>query len=270
MSRLWSAIQAHYRPSVGLPRLGRADRGDEAHCAAPCRCSRAATRAVNGGEEPGVFVHPDLLPPCRRCSASCPRPSRSSAAPSARPCASRARTSTAPQSRRTFAHAAARRPDRDARSASTTTREFIDVTLPPGRRGRGRLAGRSLDRARRSRADGRRRAARDQRRRDAPRSRAGARPGADGRRATPSPAAVTVDLAVSATGAAEPASDARSRRRHRAGRAAPDGHRHARSSGSAWCPDGDRSGCGSRRRRRERLVARSTTPPTHRSTRRRG
>ncbi|MDR7111508.1 hypothetical protein J2X03_001372 [Microbacterium trichothecenolyticum] len=62
MSRLWSAIQANYRPSVGylvtvvlieatkpvrsgLPVLTRGD------------------PAANGGREPGVFVHPDLLPP---------------------------------------------------------------------------------------------------------------------------------------------------------------------------------------------------------------
>ena len=30
MSRLWSAMQAHYRPSAPLPRLGRADRGAQA------------------------------------------------------------------------------------------------------------------------------------------------------------------------------------------------------------------------------------------------
>jgi hypothetical protein len=62
MSRLWSAIQANYRPSVGylvtvvLIEATKPVRG------APPVLTRGDP-AANGGREPGVFVHPDLLAP---------------------------------------------------------------------------------------------------------------------------------------------------------------------------------------------------------------
>ena len=62
MSRLWSAIQANYRPSVGyLVTVVLIEATKPVHSAPP-----VLTRgdpAANAGREPGVFVHPDLLPP---------------------------------------------------------------------------------------------------------------------------------------------------------------------------------------------------------------
>ncbi len=62
MSRLWSAIQANYRPSVGyLVTVVLIEATKPIHGAPP-----VLTRgdpAANDGREPGVFVHPDLLPP---------------------------------------------------------------------------------------------------------------------------------------------------------------------------------------------------------------
>lgn len=62
MSRLWSAIQAHYRPSVGyVITVVLIEAAKPVRSALPV-LSRGAPDE-DTGDEPGVFVHPDLLPP---------------------------------------------------------------------------------------------------------------------------------------------------------------------------------------------------------------
>ena len=62
MSRLWSAIQAHYRPSVGYVVTVVLIEAMKAVRSALPVLSRGAPDETTG-EEPGVFVHPDLGPP---------------------------------------------------------------------------------------------------------------------------------------------------------------------------------------------------------------
>jgi len=62
MSRLWSAIQAHYRPSIGyVVTVVLIEATKPVRSALPV-LSRGAPDE-DTGEEPGVFVHPDLGPP---------------------------------------------------------------------------------------------------------------------------------------------------------------------------------------------------------------
>jgi hypothetical protein len=62
MSRLWSAIQAHYRPTAGyLVSVVLVEATKPTRSALPV-LSRGALDPITG-EEAGVFVHPDLLPP---------------------------------------------------------------------------------------------------------------------------------------------------------------------------------------------------------------
>ena len=63
MSKLWSAIQTHYRPSVGLPGVGRADRGHAGPAVSPLPVLSRGTRDPVTHRDRGVVVNPDLLPP---------------------------------------------------------------------------------------------------------------------------------------------------------------------------------------------------------------
>ncbi|HET8927441.1 MAG TPA: DUF4255 domain-containing protein [Microbacterium sp.] len=62
MSRLWSAIQANYRPSVGYLVTVVLIEATRTVSSGPPVLTRGDP-AANDGREPGVFVHPDLLPP---------------------------------------------------------------------------------------------------------------------------------------------------------------------------------------------------------------
>ncbi|WP_243073642.1 DUF4255 domain-containing protein [Microbacterium sp. SS28] len=62
MSRLWSAIQANYRPSVGYLVTVVLIEATKPVRSGPPVLTRGDP-APNGGREPGVFVHADLLPP---------------------------------------------------------------------------------------------------------------------------------------------------------------------------------------------------------------
>jgi hypothetical protein len=62
MSRLWSAIQANYRPSIGYLVTVVLIEATTPVRSAPPVLTRGDP-AANDGREPGVFVHPDLLPP---------------------------------------------------------------------------------------------------------------------------------------------------------------------------------------------------------------
>lgn len=62
MSRLWSAIQAHYRPTAAyLVSVVLIEAEHSTRSALPV-LTRGAPDPITG-DEPGVFVHPDLLPP---------------------------------------------------------------------------------------------------------------------------------------------------------------------------------------------------------------
>jgi hypothetical protein len=62
MSRLWSAIQAHYRPTAGyLISVVLIETSTPGRNALPVLTR--GKRDTTTGDEPGVFVHPDLLPP---------------------------------------------------------------------------------------------------------------------------------------------------------------------------------------------------------------
>ena len=63
MSRLWSAIQTHYRPSGGLSGVGRADRGHAGPAVSPLPVLSRGTRDPVTHRDRGVVVNPDLLPP---------------------------------------------------------------------------------------------------------------------------------------------------------------------------------------------------------------
>ena len=74
MSRLWSAIQAHYRPTAGYHvSVVLIEATKPARTALP-----VLSRGLPGadGEEPGVFVHPDLLPPIPTLFRVVPPPQR--------------------------------------------------------------------------------------------------------------------------------------------------------------------------------------------------
>lgn len=62
MSRLWSAIQANYRPSVGYLVTVVLIEATKPVRSAPPVLTRGDP-AANDGREPGVFVHPELLSP---------------------------------------------------------------------------------------------------------------------------------------------------------------------------------------------------------------
>ena len=68
MSKLWSAIQSHYRPSAAYQVVGRADRGHATRRYRRCRCCRADRATRRRSANAAWSVNPDLLPPCRRCS----------------------------------------------------------------------------------------------------------------------------------------------------------------------------------------------------------
>ena len=74
MSRLWSAIQAHYRPTAGYHvSVVLIEATKPAQSALP-----VLSRGLPGvtGEEPGVFVHTDLLPPIPTLFRVTPPPHR--------------------------------------------------------------------------------------------------------------------------------------------------------------------------------------------------
>lgn len=75
MSRLWSAIQAHYRPTSGyLVSVVLIEATTPTRSALPV-LSRGAPDPITG-EEPGVFVHPDMLPPIPTVFRLVPPPDR--------------------------------------------------------------------------------------------------------------------------------------------------------------------------------------------------
>ena len=195
MSRLWSAIQAHYRPSAPLPRLGRADRGAQADAHGAAGALARAGRPGDGQgarrrrrAEPAAAVPDDHARRCRR--------TRSRGAPRRDRAARRATTSTAPSAVVRFAHRLLDDAERGRRSARARTRAASTSRSRPAPTADAGLAGRRLHGQRLADPARRDRPARVERGRDAARARAAAAAD-DGRRATRRPQRVTVTLDVS-------------------------------------------------------------------------